>query len=213
MKNLSSLFIALFISVQLNAQVDPKANEILKGVSAKYKSYKSLSADFKLSVLDQKTKQSESQSGSIILKGEQFNLSMSDQTVMSDGKTTWTVLKQSNEVQISENKPSNGSITPTNIFTMYEKGFKSKYVGDKTLAGKSVQVIELVPEDNKKNYFKIQLSIDKAGKYVTEAKVYDKSGSIYTYSITKFTPDANVTDDMFVFNKTKYPGVDVVDLR
>jgi outer membrane lipoprotein-sorting protein len=96
---------------------------------------------------------------------------------------------------------------------MYEKGFKSKFLADKTVAGKAVQLIELTPDDNKKSYFKIQLTIDKAGKYVNEAKVFDKNGNIYTYSIVKFTPNAAVTDDLFSFNKSKYPGVEIVDLR
>jgi len=45
------------------------------------------------------------------------------------------------------------------------------------------------------------------------AKVFDKNGNIYTYSIVKFTPNAAVTDDLFSFNKSKYPGVEIVDLR
>jgi outer membrane lipoprotein-sorting protein len=96
---------------------------------------------------------------------------------------------------------------------MYEKGFRSKYMGEKTISGKVIQVIELTPEDTKKNYFKIVLNIDKAGKFVSEAKIYEKSGGILTYSIVKFTPNFAVTDDVFVFNKSKFPGVDVVDLR
>ena len=96
---------------------------------------------------------------------------------------------------------------------MYEKGFKTKYKGEKKENGKDLQLIELFPEDNKKNYIKILISIVKADKYVNSAQVYDKNGNIYTYSITKFSPDAAVTDDTFTFNKAKFPGVEVVDLR
>jgi len=209
----SALIALVLITSQLSAQNDPKAQEILKGVSAKYKSYKTLTASFKLGILDQKSKKSTTQNGSVTIRGGAFNLFMSDQTVMCDGKTTWTYLKESNEVQVSENKPTADAITPTNIFTMYEKGFKSKFLSEKTAAGKSVQLIELTPDDAKKNYFKIQLTIDKKDKYVSEAKVFDKSGNIYTYSIVKFTPNAKVTEDMFTFNKAKYPGVEIVDLR
>ncbi len=207
------LVLSIFCSFSLNAQTDVKAQEILKSVSAKYKSYKSLEASFKLDRVDQKNKKSESFSGTILLSGARFNFALSDQVVMSDGKTTWTYLKESNEVQISEAKTAEGSITPTTIFTMYEKGFKSKFSGEKTIAGKSIQLIELTPEDARKNYFKIILSIDKNAKYVSEAKIFEKSGGILTYSILKFTPNASVSDDNFTFNKTKYPGVEVVDLR
>jgi len=201
------------IASQLMAQSDPKAQEILKGVSAKYKSYKSVSTSFKLNLLDQKLKKTTVQSGTVSLKGAAYNFAMSGQTVMCDGKTTWTYMKESNEVQVSDNKPSVDAISPTTIFTMYEKGFKSKFLADKKVAGKAIQLIELTPDDSKKSYFKIQLTIDKVGKYVNEAKVFDKNGNIYTYSIVKFTPNAIVTDDLFSFNKAKYPGVEIVDLR
>ncbi len=210
---LTTAIALLLLTSQTFAQTDAKAQEILKGVSAKYRSYKSLSADFKLVIADQKTKKSENQSGSITIKGSQFNLAMKDQTVMSDGKNSWTFLKESNEVQISEAKTDANAITPTTIFTMYERGFKSKFITEKKSGTKTIQMIQLVPEDAKKAFFKIELSIDKKDKYVTEAKVFNKDGNIITYSIAKFNPNVNVTDDLFTFNKVKYPGVEVVDLR
>lgn len=207
------LVLVFYCTYYLHAQTDAKAQEILKSVSAKYKSYKSLEASFKLDRLDQKSKKTESFTGNVLLSGLRFNFSMADQIVMSDGITTSTYLKESNEVQISEAKTTEGSITPTTIFTMYEKGFKSKYLGEKAIGGKQIQQIELTPEDPKKNYFKIILNIDKAAKYVSEAKIFEKSGGILTYSILKFTPNAPVTNENFFFNKAKYPGVEVVDLR
>lgn len=195
------------------AQQDAKAQEVLKGVSAKYKSYTSLAASFKLNRVDQKTKKQDSSTGSITMSGSKFNFMMEGQTVMSDGKTTWTYIKESNEVQVSETKTSEGAITPTTIFTMYEKGFKTKFMGEKTINNVMVQQIELVPDDTRKNYFKIILNIDKKGKYVNEARIFEKNGGIITYSIVKFTPNAAVSDDLFSFNKSKYPGVEIVDLR
>ncbi len=207
------LALILLVSTSLFGQSDAKSTQILKSVSAKYKSYKSLSATFKLSRVDQKTKASENFTGSIILNGPKFQFVLNNQTVMSDGASTWTFLKESNEVQISEAKSSGDAITPTNIFTLYEKGFKTKYIGDKKEKGGTVQQIELTPDDSKKNYFKILLSIDKAGQFVKEAKIYEKGGAILTYSIVKFTPNSAVTDNLFVFDAKKYPGVEVIDLR
>jgi outer membrane lipoprotein-sorting protein len=213
MKRLFGVLALIFLFNSSFSQNDPKAQEILKGVSAKYKSYKSLTASFSLNLLDKKTNKVQSQKGTVTLKGNMYRLMMTDQEVMSDGKTQWTFLKESNEVQIAEveNKPD--VLTPTNIFTMYETGFKTKFIGEKTENGSVVQKIELYPEDNKKNYIKILITILKSEKYVNSAKVFDKNGNEYTYSITKFAPNATVTDDMFTFNKAKYPGVEIVDLR
>ena len=63
MKKISFILIASFISgiYSVNAQTDPKADEILKAVSAKYKSYKTLSASFKLVIDNEKEKTKENQ--------------------------------------------------------------------------------------------------------------------------------------------------------
>lgn len=203
----------LFFFLQSFSQNDPKAQEILKGVSQKYKSYKSLVASFKLNLLDKKTNKSQNQNGTITLKGNMYNLRMADQQVMSDGKVMWTYLKESNEVQISEAESKSDALSPTTIFTIYEKGFKSKFVAEKQVGNETIQQIELYPEDNKKNYFKVLISVSKKDKYLTSAKVFDKNGNIYTYSISKFTPNAVVSDEIFTFDKKKYQGVEVVDLR
>lgn len=206
--------ICLLASVSFShAQTDPKATEILKSVSVKYKSYTSIKATFSLNRLDQKTRKNEKFEGALTLSGTKFTFSLADQQVISDGKTNWTYLKEANEVQVSDQVSAEGSITPSNIFTLYEKGFKTKFLGEQVQAGIPTQTIELTPEDTKKSFFKIVLTIDKNGKYVKEAKIFEKNGAITTYSILKFTPNASLPADQFTFNKDKYPGAEIVDLR
>jgi outer membrane lipoprotein-sorting protein len=205
------LFIAVFHFAF--SQTDPKADEILKSVSAKYKSYKTLSATFKLVIDNEKEKTKENQSGSITIKENKYKLEMEGQEVISDGKTIWTFLKEENEVQINDATAKKDAISPSSIFTIYEKGFRTKYIGEKEEGGKTLQQIELVPEDSKKPYFKIQLFINKSDKYVMSAKVLNKSGINLFYSVNKFTPDASADDTLFTFDKTKHPGVEVIDLR
>lgn len=214
MKSLVSIVILLLATGSSGySQNDPKATEILKSVSVKYKSYSTIKATFSLNRLDQKTRKNEKFEGAITLNGSKYTFSLADQQVISDGKTNWTYLKEANEVQVSDQVPSEGAITPSNIFTLYEKGFKTKFLGEQVQAGIPSQLIELTPEDNKKAFFKIVLTIDKNAKYVREAKIFEKSGAITTYSILKFTPNVTLPADQFSFNKEKYPGAEIVDLR
>jgi outer membrane lipoprotein-sorting protein len=216
MKSIPILLAFIVLSANLLAQnvKDPKAQEILKGVSAKYKALKSLSATFRVTTLDQKAKVTDTQTGSLIVKGNKYHLNLKGQEVISDGNTSWTYLKESNEVQINDVNNSNAdAVNPVNIFTIYEKGFSSRYTGDKKSGNATVQQVELVPDDAKKSFFKIQINIDKQQKLLTGAKIFDKSGTNYTYSIDKFNMNPDAPDALFTFDKTKYPGVEVVDLR
>ncbi len=210
-----SLLTGLFLAANsaLFAQADAKADGILKSVSSNYRSYTAIKADFTVLTEDPKAKTSDTQTGTVSLKGSKYKLEIKGQEVISDGKTVWTFVKDANEVQISEPNAKEDAITPSNIFTMYEKGFDAKFVEEKTEGAKQMQVIDIKPQDAKKNFFKIRLTFDKASKNIVRSEVFNKNGSHITYSIRNFTANAPLTDANFTFDKSKHPGVEVVDLR
>jgi outer membrane lipoprotein carrier protein len=219
MKIKSVLPVFLFLTSSLIAfsqadKSDKKAEDILQKVSSKYKSYKSVKATFIINVENPKDNTSDVQKGTIYLKGSKYKLEVAGQDIVSDGKTRWTYLKDANEVQIDNIKSDDNAITPSNVFTMYEKGWQFKFTGEQTEKGMVYQLVELIPIDpKKKNIYKVKLSINKNDRFITSAKVYNKNGSIQTLTVDKFSPDAVGDDSLFSFNAAKYPGAEVVDLR
>lgn len=196
-----------------NAQNDKKAEDILHGVSEKYKSYNTIKAEFTYQIEQTANKSKEIQKGVLYLKGPKYKLEIAGQEIISDGKIVWTYMKDVNEVQINEPDPTDNSISPTNIFTMYEKGFAYKFIEEKVENGKTVQIIELTPTDKNKNYFKIRLTVNKADKMIISTRIFDKNGNRYVYSIDKFSSNIPLADSMFIFNRANHPGIEVVDLR
>jgi outer membrane lipoprotein-sorting protein len=192
---------------------DKQSQEILKGVSHKYKTYNTIKTTFSFVVENPRTKTVEKQTGTLYLKGDKYRLEIAGQEIVSDNKTVWTYLKESNEVQINDPNANKDAIAPNNIFTMYEKGFHSKFVEETKENGKVEQIIELTPIDKSKHYFKIRLAIDKNEKLISSSKIFDKNGNKSTYTIEKFQPNPPLPEEMFTFNKAKYPGVEVLDLR
>jgi len=215
MKKISILTGLLFcFALITNAQQnDPKATQILNGVSAKYKSYTSVKADFTIKVENTQSKTSDTQNGTLYLKGNKYKVILKNQEVISDNKTVWTFIKDANEVQVNDYEPDENSITPSQIFTIYEKNFLCAFTEEKTVNGKVLQYIELTPIDKTKPYFKIRLGIDKTAKTVQNAVVFDKNGNQYTYEIKAFTPNPTLADSFFTFDTNAHPGVEVVDLR
>jgi outer membrane lipoprotein carrier protein len=59
----------------------------------------------------------------------------------------------------------------------------------------------------------VYVLVDRASNTIYNAKFLEKSGGRYSYTINSIKPRATVADAEFVFNKAKYPGVEVVDLR
>ncbi len=213
MKNIVLIVLGMFLFQGVNAQGDKKAKDILSGVSAKYKSYKSMKAEFSYTLENPQAKIKETQAGSIVLSGAKYRLSIAGQEVISDAKTVWTYMKEAKEVQVNDVDPSAEGIKPSEIFTMYEKGFLYKFIDEKKVSGKLVQNLELTPTDKTKEFFKIKLTIDKATKQIVKSVIFDKNGNRYTYAIKTFTPNFAVNASTFMFDVKKYPGVEVVDLR
>ena len=106
------------------------------------------------------------------------------------------------------------AFTPSKLFTnFYDKEYTYQYAGVQTVAGKKVDVILLMPTSKSKQYTKVELMIDQANSVVAGGKMYEKNGNVYAYTVSGYTPNPVLADNLFVFDAKKYPKVEVVDLR
>ncbi|MET1054108.1 MAG: outer membrane lipoprotein carrier protein LolA [Pedobacter sp.] len=197
------------------SQTDAKAKTILAEASKKYKAYDVVKATFVFTMENPQNKQKDTQQGTLTVQSaaNKYKVVMTDQDMISDGKSQWTYLKKDKEVQVSAVDNSGDALNPAGIFTLYEKGFKYLYTGEKKDGAKTYQMIDLSPVDSKKSYFKIRLGIDKSAHQIANVVIFDKNGNKYTYIVKSFVPNVKVPAGTFGFDAKKYPGVEVVDLR
>lgn len=219
MKKFITLFLAAAIVYPALAQSnptknDPVAKRILDAVSAKFKTFKSPKAAFTYSVENAAGKVLSSKKGSVVMKGNKYKVFMDGMEIFSDGRTIWNYDKSAKEVTVNTVESNGSAMTPQRMFTnFYDKDFYYKYNGQKTVAGRTMQEIELTPTDKTKPFHKVYLLVDKAKNMIYSARFLEKSGGRYSYTVTNLQPTAAVADTAFVFNKAKYPGVEVIDLR
>lgn len=184
------------------------AKKILDGVSAKFKTFKTVQSKFTLKIENASGKVLGNKTGTVYMKGNKYRVSVTGQEIFCDGANIWTLDKAANEVTITKIDPSANSITPQKLFTnFYDKDFTYKLTSN-TAAG---QQIELTPVDKAKPFNKVVVSIKNSN--IVSTKVFEKAGNRYTYSTSGLSPNVSVADALFVFDAKKYPGVEVVDLR
>jgi outer membrane lipoprotein-sorting protein len=191
---------------------DPEAKKILDAVSAKMKTYKAIQAAFSVKIEDSKGNPQGKKSGTAYVKGNKYHIIITGQEIYCDGKNIWTYDKSSNEVTVTKFDPDANGLTQKLFSNFYDKDYLYKLNGEKKMGTKTVQEIEMTPIDKTKNIFKIYLYIDKASKTAYSSKMLDKSGNVYIYTVNSLKNNPSLSDDSFVFNKAKYPGVEVVDL-
>lgn len=215
MKKSILFLITLLFSAGLFAQTSKKneAETLMERISKRYKAFKTMKADFSYAIESRQNKNTEKQKGQILIKGNRFKLDIANQLIICDNKTVWTYSKEINEVQISKYDSKNNAVRLDDLFTMYSKGFLYKLLESKKEAGKEIVVVELTPKDKKKNFFKIKVTVDKTNQTIISSQVFDKSGTIHTYTVINQVPNLIFKDNQFGFDPKQYPGCEVVDLR
>ena len=211
MKKLLTYSIAILFASSVFAQRDPIAKEKLDAMSAKYKLIPAFRANFSYIMEDPEEGIDEGFEGLITVKKAKYKLNMGGQEIINDGTTVWTFLKDDNEVTVSDFDAEEQEISLSNIFSIYENGYKYLYLDNESTG--STDFVDLVPEDLEKTYYKIRMEMDKSTSALKSFKVFDKSGSRYLYKINDFTEDASITDRDFTFDESANPEVEVIDFR
>ncbi len=200
------LFVGSVLGSQ--AQNDPAAKKILDGVSAKIKTFKTVTATFSLKSVSSKGKDNGTKVGTVSLKGQRYVMTQSKMEIICDGTKIYN-FDGNKTITVSDVKDEGATLSPQILLSnFYDKDYTYKLVSS---AGNFHQ-IELVPNDKRKSIQKINIFIDKIKNTITRAKVLDKSNNIVEVSITKQVNNAELNDNIFKFNKAKYPkDVEILD--
>jgi outer membrane lipoprotein carrier protein len=210
----SILMMSLALAGVSQAKSDPEAKAVLDAVSAKFKTFTTVQASFTYKVENATGKALSTQNGTLMIKGMKYKVSFNGQEIFCNGTTVWNYDKASNEVTISKLDASSGMITPQKLFTnFYDKDFLYIMNGEKKVGNKTIQEIEMTPVDKSKPFHKVYLQIDKSAKTIYSTRVLENAGNRYVYTVGTMKTNQAIADNQFVFDKTKYPGVEEIDLR
>jgi outer membrane lipoprotein-sorting protein len=191
---------------------DSKSQGILNKLSAKIKGHTSFYLEFSAYVKNTTNGTNTSQSGKGWVKGQKYYATYGENTVISNGLKTWTIIKDEKAVYESDaNSSDDEMINPKKLMTIWETGFKNKYKKESKLNNQTVHIIDLYPKNPASVKYKyITLYIVKSNVELKKAILKTKDGTTMTYVLNKFTANPAVEDSKFVFDIKKYPGYKVI---
>jgi outer membrane lipoprotein-sorting protein len=185
----------------------------LDEVINKTKSYKSMKLEFIYKMENPEANINETTTGKAVVSDDSYRVEVAGQTIISDGKTLWTVISDAEEVQVNDVSENDDVFTPTKLLTSYNKQYKSKLLPKVTsLHGKNVYGLELTPYQ-KKSYDRVHFFIEKDKMQLYQIEIFDRNGSKYTYQITKFETNVQVNEKSFSFSEKEFPGFYIIDMR
>ena len=214
MRKIAVLMMMAVMAVAASAQnVDGGANDLMKKVSQQYQKYSSIQFHYTLKTTKDDKTLGVSQ-GDFCLKGSKYKTNFAGVRYFCDGVSIWSYDKSANEVSIYEYDPDDDQnlMNPQRILKDWSAQFRAKFIRDEFQNNVQYSIVDLTPK-TAQSYYRIRVYIVKTSLKIAKIAVYEKDNTIYTYSIEQFKSDIPLDDKIFVFDKSKYPGVEVNDMR
>lgn len=202
------LITVLFFANIVYSQSDQKSEKILDEMSAEIKSLNSFYIEFTMNVDNPATGENSRQDGLGYVKGNKYFASLGQNTLVSNGIKNWTIVKEEKVTYQSDvDLESDEAMNPKKLMTIWEDGFKSKYVKGST----KIHEIALYPVNpSEVNYHTITLFVKTSNNELHQAIMKTKDGSTMKYTITKFEKNKEVPDSKFVYNPQNHPGFQLI---
>ena len=146
-------------------------------------------------------------SGTIAVKGGKFNARTPQAIVWFNGKTQWTYMKKTQEVNVTTpTQAQQMSMNPYTFINLYKTGYNMTL----TQNAQSYEV-HLTAQNKKRTVQELYISINKKSYVPSRIKMRQNS-TWSTITVSNFKAK-NQPNSVFTFNQKDFPQAEVIDLR
>ena len=140
------------------------------------------------------------------MKGNMYVLNLMGVTKIFDGKKTFTINPEDEEVSISKlNEKDDNAITPSKMLTFFNTGYKFYWDIPQNVKGRKIQYIKLTPISAKDPRKEILLGIDIQTKNIYNLIEVGKNSTKTTLTVNSFKTNQPLSKNQFTFEASKYP--------
>lgn len=194
------------ISAQNNAEAERLINNFINSIKVE-----AIRTGFNLKISEKNGVNSQQVSGTFILKNNQFYLEMEEAQVWFDGKIQWAFMKESNEVSITE--PTEQELAETNPASILSAFKKVSRIQFGKVKSEKNHIVVMTPKTKNANFTKVEVHFSKTTGNLSFIFIQQKNGMTNQLSLFNYQKKVAVSQSTFVFDKTKFKGVTVNDLR
>ncbi|HCN53689.1 MAG: hypothetical protein LKE41_12750 [Prevotella sp.] len=191
----------LLISLAGHAQNAVQARKVLDKTARLVGRKGGASADFAIT-----SSKYGNQSGTLAIKGTKFHAKTNQANVWFNGKTQWSYMKKTNEVNVSTpNEAKQMSMNPLKFISMYKNGYN---LGMTTTGGN--YKVHLTATNQRRSVPEMYITVKKNYEPI---EVRMRQGKTWTTIAISNFQAKNLDDKVFEFNSKDFPTAEVVDLR
>ena len=187
------------------------ARHILDATAGKIKQMGNVKATFTATIFNGTVEQATTK-GTMLLQGKKMQLSTDEMKMWYNGKTQWSLIPGSDEVNVfTPTEREIANMNPYSFLGFYKKGYKMKAKQTK-LRGKDAYEIHLVARYAGSNAQEMYIDVSK-NDYTPLCIRIRQDNDWNRISIHSIQGNQHFTDSDFEFPKNEYPNVEIIDLR
>ncbi len=203
-----TLFFIVLIIVLPTYSQNSKCSSILDNIIKAYDNSNGITANF--SIYSNGNGFTSEVDGKIFLNGNMFTFTTEEMECGFDGKTLWAYIKNNNEINLSHpDEEEIANINPYLLFKNYKTRFNCSY---KSKNG-NFEVITLSPKNSNDNISNIEVTINNKELYPVKFEVTNSDKSKIIINVSDYNDKIDIDKSSFVFNKKRYPNIEIIDLR
>lgn len=187
------------------------AMQVMDATASKIKKAGDVKVNFTATSFSGTTEQGRT-SGTMCLQGKKMQLKTDDMLSWYDGKTQWSYMPQSGEVNVTNpTEREMANLNPYTFINHYKKGYKMTLKETK-LRGKDVYEVHMVARYS--GSLAREIYVDVAKSDYTPMCIRIKQDNDWNrITIHSIQGKQNFTDADFIFPKSEYADAEIIDLR
>jgi outer membrane lipoprotein carrier protein len=186
------------------------STRLIDRMQTKFSTIRSLSADFSQTV-NSPYHGTQSLDGKLVLRGNQYRVETPQQTLVTDGSTTWVHNRQENQVLVNRYQKDESTFTVNDFFFNFSDQFRVRRVATVTLNGQRHFRMHLLPKQGDAFFKEATIWLRDRDTMISRVELLDMNDTRMTFNLRNVVINPPVAVNAFTFTAPR--GAEVVDLR
>ncbi len=198
--------ILLILAVSLNAAVPVTSpEEVIASAAKSFKNAKSVTAPYSMTMDGNTVK------GEAVISGDKFRITTPGMSIWYDGRTQWTYYSSTGEVNVTE--PTAEELQQINPFAIINS-FRSSYKARMISSTSSSCKIEFTPVNSRgAQILKATITFNASTHMPVDIALTLDNGAQASIKVGTVKTGISYPASTFVYDKSKYPNAEIIDLR
>ena len=149
--------------------------------------------------------------GTVLLSGNKYRVETPNQTVVTDGQTTWVYTPADSQVVVNHAEKDASTVTPKTFLTASARRYRTEQSTTTTRQNAPHAKLTVTATDSTARFKDATLWVRHSDRVVTRMRATDRNGATLDLRLRDLVINPSLTDNPFTF--TPPEGIEVIDLR